>query len=108
MSEEEMEHYPDTIEVHVTADDIKSGRRFASRACPVALAMHRAVGNKWGCVSVHHAYPFADEHEEWPSPAYYLTETAVEFVASFDGKKPVKPFKFTLRREVPKETPLVF
>jgi hypothetical protein len=78
--------------VEVTADDIRRGRRYECRYCPVALALNRATGEAWEV-----GPRFAWTHRG--GPAVPLPPAAAAFVDRFDIHGRGDPFSFDL--EVP-------
>lgn len=79
------------IAVNVTADCIARGTRFNGALCPVALAIGAATRSKDVWVEV----PYAAVKGR----AYALPRSIGKFIDAFDYARPVKPVRFTLRRE---------
>ena len=75
--------------IHVTAEDIANGVREASKACPIALALHRETGldainvlSKWKSLT-HPMMAYID-----------LPRSALIFMERFDEGMAVNPFNF--------------
>jgi len=85
------------IEIDVTTEDIKLGRKGDCGKCPIALAICRALQCKCSVnsISVNLFFPNQDPIR------VYLPSTASNFVFTFDHiiKGEVKPFKFVLDLE---------
>jgi len=80
-----------TIDVRVTARDIRKGEPEKPAWCPVALAIGRATGVQ---PSV-----YADFVRVYVQGGYYdsdLPQEVQNFIDRFDNQGIVKPFRFTL------------
>ncbi len=86
------------VRINVTQRDIERGIRFTSYTCPIARAARRHPELK-GCAVSPDSLAFDNSGWVWTP----LPEKACEFVDSFDGGRPVKPFSFTL--ELPDPQP---
>ena len=75
------------VEVEVTEDDIAKGIRYMYSNSPVALAINRTCGGG----NVVTIFTRVQIRTWW----YTLPEVAQRFVKEFDGRKRVKPFRFT-------------
>ena len=75
------------IEVEVTDDDIAKGVRHMYTNSPVSLAINRTCGPG----NVVTIFKWVQIRTWW----YTLPEVAQRFVKAFDGRKRVKPFRFT-------------
>lgn len=78
--------------IEVTQEDIDEGISFLCDACPVALAMRRAMGKEifispdaWGLTRN------SNDPTDQPLPS-----EAKHFILDFDSGAPVKPFTFTI------------
>lgn len=75
------------IEVFVTEQDIRNGRRNNATGCPIALAVRRATGCKdvevSSDVTIKGQMACSDEHVK-------------RFVIAFDAKRKVKPIRLKL------------
>ena len=80
---------PRTVRVTVTAADIARGRPYTPDACPVALAIERALGT-WATVLVNRVYTTVGRH------TVVNPGSVREFVERFDERFPVAPFEFEL------------
>lgn len=76
-----------TVQIEVTAEDIKGGIPDTPYSCPVALAAKRATGLR---VWVHtHTINIEGRPADLP-------DCAISFIASFDDNKAVEPFAFDI------------
>ena len=84
------------MEIEVTKQHIKDGRKLDCNYCPVALAIRDAVTNST-CVEVCDdmspiiSFYKGDDLLEFAAP-----DSVYEFIENFDLGGSVKPFKFTL------------
>ena len=84
--------------IRVTQEDIDAGSKSECYLCPIALAINRALGHKYGdCFG-------ALVYRSQITPKRYhkvqRTSRNVErFIVAFDHGKPVKPFWFRLAVE---------
>ena len=83
------------VQVCVTADDIKHGRRGALCRCPVARALHRAIPASRIDVGDSGAACF--DGERWMQVE--LPSAVTRFIHAFDDRQPVKPFDFEIEVE---------
>lgn len=81
---------------HVTADDIRLGRRVHCRKCPVARAVRRRTGDNYAVVDYGTIIVFSKLYE--PPPRVR------QFVRQLDdsGRRGLKPFRFDLPVPEPK------
>jgi hypothetical protein len=84
------------LEVKVTAEDIKRGRRGSCSLCPIALATMRKFhkGHKVNVSVTDDCLSIILDNEQ--SFNYVTPRAAEDFMNNFDSNKPVKPktFKF--------------
>ena len=76
--------------VKVTQEHIDKGRRRATSACPIALALKEQLGHE---VVVGEFSTYIGIN----SDSIPLPRSAQRFVARFDRGKPVKPFNFRVQ-----------
>ena len=81
--------FPMKTKIFVTALDIRRGKKQSSSHCPVARAIHRAMGNKLAVVNYENVLI---KNVEYPMPP-----TCRFFISDFDGGAKVVPISFTLR-----------
>jgi len=96
------------IDVAVTSDDIRNGRRHDCMLCPIALAISRTLlCGPTGCgVSNRAVSVFIDQADsQLPVGDHFalLPDEAALFTRNFDRGRDVSPFKFTLHFEHVKE-----
>lgn len=87
------------IRVEVTQDDINRGQQTVCRACPVALALNRALSEALG-------YPVETSVQRYSGAVWTPEEkflgrmrfprSVEKFVVSFDDEKKVEPFEFNI------------
>lgn len=80
--------------VHVTQEDINSGIRTNCDSCPIAIAMHRILGEPVEVVW-HSAYIGSIGNCRTVS----IPRVATTFIQDFDGHRPVSPFSFDIDLE---------
>lgn len=96
---------PVTRTVEVTVDDIAKGQRHHCQACPVAIAVKRVFPE------VTHVTIYEQEAIAYnPEPnrlnrvsnrtSSHLPVEVTEFIQTFDNKKEVQPFSFSLTLSV--------
>jgi len=75
--------------VEVTAEDIANGTRASCANCPVARAVHRALGSpaNVGLFEIWANDPFRQVK---------TTRAVRKFICDFDDGKPVAPFSFDI------------
>lgn len=95
------------IEIEVTAEHIKNGRRGSCGSCPVALAIlsklkhipyHGSKNVDINSVVVHVSYDIVRFYQNYPN-TQEVTAPPPEvglFISKFDSASPVQPFKFKL------------
>ena len=81
--------------IHVTEECIKNGRRYDSRYCPIALAIHNALPEERE-VAVGPITARLGKLEDRPFLRTQLPNIARKFVRDFDIGSRVKPFSFRL------------
>ncbi len=82
-----------TVEVNVTAEDIRAGIPCRTCHCPVALAMSRALGRRMD-VGYRYACPYSE-----PSNRTRLPDWLWFWIVEYDRGGPVDPVAFVV--EVP-------
>ena len=81
------------VKVRVTKADIRAGKQCNATECPLALAMHRALGER-AVVGLCEWNRFMRDE------TFLLPDAACEFRRNFDNAEPgVKPFAFIV--EIP-------
>lgn len=83
-------NYAGTV-VEVTNRDINHGLMHSCEDCPVARALRRATGTR----SVSAGYGSCGIGKR----SFCLPIAVDRFIRAFDGRGPVKPFKFRIGRE---------
>jgi hypothetical protein len=88
--------FPDTITLEVTEEDIQFGCVGSFNNCPLARALHRAIGNPMLIPSVN-----AETLTLWDGyitrARYGHSKESREFIHNFDYNRcPVKPFTTTI------------
>lgn len=81
------------IKVSVTAEDIANGKHGNCSLCPVALAVNRAIGQKFDAVRIgfrNAEFGYGDPDER------VLPWRAQEFVLDYESGRPVEPFEFEM------------
>lgn len=88
-------HFPETMTVTVTQEDIKVGNPHSGTKCPIAraLARHRGRNPIVGKHTAHFSSPF----DGWAT--YKLPQKAIDFVREFDKGSAVEPIKFRMRKD---------
>lgn len=89
--------------VHVRQCHIAIGKRWSEEDGPISIAVERALRlSPHGRVFVPGRTILVMDHLDDPRSRrfYTLPDEAWEFVEAFDDGKPVRPFTFTMRREV--------
>ncbi len=81
------------MKITVTKEDIRKGKRFDPRACPVYWAIKRSVSNP----SEFFVNRLALRSESCEQEICRFPDSVTEFIDRFDLKKPVKPFSFNLK-----------
>lgn len=85
------------IPVHVEAADIKAGHRGSCARCPVAIAIHRAVGLRVYVAAENIKKADGKTRGDRGNPIADLPEIATRFIEAFDAGRNVKPLRFYLR-----------
>ena len=78
------------LQITVTQEDIDAGIP-ASHSCPIARAVRRQTRLRNVSVMLH--INISTGNGRWRS--FLMPERAIDFIQSFDGRLPVKPFSFT-------------
>jgi hypothetical protein len=79
---------PRNIPISVTQSDITNGKVGSNESCPIALACKRTLNH---AVEVGYASMVLKGDGR-----IQLPEAASVFIRAFDGRNPVKPFRFKL------------
>jgi hypothetical protein len=87
------------VHVKVNALDIASGFRDCGGGCPLALAIHRAIGAPVdvGPESIFEYNEAFDREDDPGRRLAKLPPRARRFLAEFDASRKVRPFGFYLR-----------
>lgn len=80
--------------IHVTQEDIDTGQRNKPWACPVALAIKRAMPTH--VVEAGPEVVYLHKPGDLANTAYHTPITASFFIENFDNGAPVSPFSFDL------------
>lgn len=77
--------------INVTEDDIRKGQIGNCDACPVALALQRAIGRRW-----IYTYGRVVDAKGAKTHLCELPEIATQFIKKFDSAKKVNPIQFEI------------
>lgn len=93
--------FPETVTVHVLAEDITFGVKKDGNKCAIARAVKRHFGIDLGSdlVQVEPGYIILDvENDSYESIHYDMPNEAYDFIDAFDHDEPVQPFAFTANK----------